>query len=114
MRKFYTLLAGFFLTLVVLQAKAQIQNELANFTFTVSGTTATFTNTSNSPISDTSLRRCLWTFGDGISMFTNYSTEPIHTYTQPGGYQACLKLYRRITPTTINGDTLILLSSLCN
>ena len=44
MRKLYTLLAGFFLTLVLLQAKAQIQNELSNFTFIVSGTEVTFTN----------------------------------------------------------------------
>ena len=107
MRKINSLLTGFFLTLILLQANAQ-NNELANFTTISSGTTVHFTNTSNTPPGDTAMRRCLWLFGDGSSLLTFYSTNPTHTYAQFGTYQPCLKLFKRVPPTTPNGDTLLL------
>ena len=112
MRRIHSLLIGFFFSLILLQAKAQ-NNEFANFTTTSTGTTVHFTNTSNTPPGDTAMRRCLWLFGDGSSLLTYYSTNPIHTYAQYGTYQACLKLFKRVPPTTPSGDTLLLLSSIC-
>ena len=112
MRRFYSLFAGFLFSLVFVSANAQ-NNELANFNFTITGTTVHFTNTSNTTPGDTAMRRCLWMFGDGSTLLTHYSTNPTHTYPQSGIYQACMKLFKRVLPTTPSGDTLLLLSSIC-
>ena len=111
MRKLYALLTGLFFTLTSLPINAQ--NEAANFTFVVNGNNVHFTNSSNTNTNDTSQRRCLWQFGDGSSLLTHYNVDPYHLYLQAGSYEACLKLYRRIVPTTPNGDTLMLISSIC-
>lgn len=110
MRRIYTLLTGLILSSVTIQSSAQ---EVANFTHTFSGTTVHFTNTSNTSAADTAMRRCRWEFGDGTSLLTYYSTNPTHTYTQNGTYNACLKLYMVIPVSTPNGDSLHLLSSIC-
>jgi PKD repeat protein len=111
MRRFYTALALLTTSLFFMQANAQ--NEVANFTFTISGNTVHFTNTSNTAPGDTAMRRCLWLFGDGSSLLTHYSTNPTHTYAQYGTYNACLKLYKRIPVSTPTGDSLQLISSIC-
>src|SRR5882724_2751811 len=111
MRKLYALLAWFVLILASLQTKAQ--NETADFNFVISGNNVHFTNTSNTNANDTSLRKCYWQFGDGTGLLTHYNTNPYHTYLQPGTYQVCMKLLRRVVPTTTNGDTLILVSGIC-
>jgi len=109
MRKLYALLAWFVLVLTSLQTKAQI--ETADFNAAINGTNVHFTNTSNTNPNDTFLRRCYWQFGDGTGLLTRFNTGPDHIYQQPGTYQVCLKLFKRIEPTTINGDTLQLVSS---
>lgn len=111
MRKLYTAFALLTTSLIFLQASAQ--NEVANFTFSISGNTVSFTNTSNTAPGDTAMRRCLWLFGDGSSLLTHFSTNPTHTYAQYGVYNACLKLYKRIPVTTPSGDSLLLISSIC-
>ena len=111
MRKLYALLTGFLLTLVTPDVTAQ--NESANFISDVTGGNVHFTNTSTTNTNDTSLRRCQWQFGDGSSLLTYYNTDPNHVYTQSGTYQVCLKLLKRIVPTTVNGDTLMLVSYVC-
>lgn len=97
--------------LTSLQTKAQ--NETASFTSDINGNSVHFTNTSNTNVNDTSLRRCLWQFGDGSSVLTHYDADPSHTYQQPGTYEACLRLFRRVVPTTATGDTLMLVSYSC-
>ncbi len=57
----------------------------ANFTFTTSGLTANFTNTS----SGTGTLVNAWTFGDGGNSATQ---NPSHTYSAPGTYTVCLNL----------------------
>ena len=54
----------------------------ANFTFTVTGSTATFTNTSLGGATS-----YLWNFGDGT---TSTLTSPTHTYANPGAYDVVL------------------------
>ncbi|NVK64787.1 MAG: PKD domain-containing protein [Flavobacteriales bacterium] len=56
----------------------------ADFTYTVSGNTVMFNNTS----SGTSANQ--WYFGDGS---TAYSTNPTHTYASAGTYWVCLYSY---------------------
>ncbi|HYM93561.1 MAG TPA: PKD domain-containing protein [Chitinophagaceae bacterium] len=111
MRKLYTLIAGLIFSLVLL--KVQAQNDVANFTFTTSGNTVHFTNSSGTVPNDTALRRCYWQFGDGTSQLTFFSVNPYHNYSSPGTYQACLYLMRRVTPNATNGDSLVLVSSVC-
>lgn len=115
MRKFYSIIAGLFLSLAVIQAKAQ--NDVAGFTYVSSGNTIHFTNTSliTSPNNDTSFRRCVWQFGDGSSVTTFFSTNPYHTYLHPGKYEVCLKLYRRVVNTTTTPplDSLVLIDTVC-
>ncbi len=53
----------------------------ANFTFTVSGLTVTFTNSS------TNSTGYIWDFGDGTSSF---DVDPVHTYTDAGNYTVTL------------------------
>ncbi|MCB9235957.1 MAG: PKD domain-containing protein [Bacteroidia bacterium] len=53
----------------------------ASFNTSVSGATATFTNTATGGLST------LWDFGDGN---TSTSTSPSHTYTASGSYTVCL------------------------
>ena len=57
----------------------------AAFSYSASGRTISFTNTSTSPKSYTSS----WSFGDG-----NYSTttSPVHTYSKDTTYYVCLKI----------------------
>src|SRR5881394_3880904 len=109
MRKLYALLAWFVLILASLQTKAQ--NETADFNVAISGNNVHFTNTSNTNANDTSFRRYYWQFGDGTGLLAHYNDDPHHTYLQPGTYQVCLKLLKRVVPGTINGDTLTLVSS---
>ena len=111
MRRLYLLCTGFILSLFFSQTSAQ--NEVANFTFTINGNSVHFTNTSNTPPADTAMRRCRWEFGDGTSLLAHYSTNPTHTYSQYGTYSACLKLFKVIPISTPNGDSLLLLSSIC-
>ncbi|MGA7439259.1 MAG: protease pro-enzyme activation domain-containing protein [Luteibacter sp.] len=54
---------------------------VANFSFTTSGLTATFTDSSTD--SDGSIASHAWTFGDGG---TSTATSPSHTYTAAGTY----------------------------
>lgn len=54
---------------------------VANFTFTVSGLTVTFTNTS------TNATGYIWDFGDGVSSF---DVNPVHTYADAGNYVVTL------------------------
>lgn len=65
----------------------------ADFTFTVSGYTVTFTNTSNQGGTTATY---LWTFGDNTS---SHQQNPVHTYTAAGQYRVCLRI------TTANGCT---------
>ncbi len=111
MRRLYTLITGLIFSLVFLQAKAQ--NDVANFTFTVSGNTVHFTNTSTTATVDTSLRRCYWQFGDSSVLLTFFSNNPYHSYSHPGTFQACLRLYTRATNAGGTIDSLILISSIC-
>jgi PKD repeat protein len=111
MRKLYALLAGFVLLFISLQTKAQ--NETADFNSAISGNNVHFTNNSSTNANDTALRRVYWQFGDGTGSLTLFNADPHHTYLQSGTYQVCLKLFKRIVPTTINGDTLMLVSSIC-
>jgi pseudomonalisin len=62
-------------------------NPVANFTDTVSGLTATFTNTST----DTggTITSYAWNFGDGS---TSTSASPSHTYTAAGTYTVTLQV----------------------
>ncbi|MBK7690765.1 MAG: PKD domain-containing protein [Bacteroidetes bacterium] len=59
----------------------------ANFTFTTSGNTATFTNNATGPGVITNYA---WNFGDG-----NQSNlpNPVHTYANSGTYNCCLTIY---------------------
>jgi len=56
-------------------------NPVASFTYTVNGTTVTFTNTS------TNGTAYEWNFGDGV---VSYATNPVHTYTNGGNYTVSL------------------------
>ena len=58
---------------------------LAGFTFTQSGNTVSFTNTSSGNYSAVQ-----WYFGDGN---TSTQPNPTHTYASSGTYFACLELY---------------------
>ena len=109
MRKLYSFIASLVLSFLLMQAKAQT-NEIANFNFSISGDTVQFTNTSNTPIGDTSLRRCRWIFGDGTESLTYFSTNPTHVYPHSGTFEACLRLYVRVTAYP---DSLYLISSVC-
>ena len=65
----------------------------ANFTFTVNGTTATFTNTTPSfPNAE-----YLWDFGDG---FTSTESNPVHVYVEGGIYAIVLEASNSCTSTT--------------
>ncbi|HYV93528.1 MAG TPA: PKD domain-containing protein [Chitinophagales bacterium] len=55
----------------------------SSFTYTYTGNTVQFTNTSIAPITAT----YQWYFGDGSS---SADTNPIHDYIYPGNYYACL------------------------
>ncbi|HKE49214.1 MAG TPA: protease pro-enzyme activation domain-containing protein [Rhodanobacteraceae bacterium] len=61
------------------------QPPVANFTFTTSGLTANFTDTSTDPDGTISSRS--WTFGDGG---TSTATNPSHTYAAGGTYTVTL------------------------
>ncbi|HET6990999.1 MAG TPA: PKD domain-containing protein, partial [Bacteroidia bacterium] len=65
----------------------------AGFTYTVSGGTVTFTNTSTSQ----SPANYIWSFGDNS---TFYGTPGTHSYANPGVYYVCLSLNDTITPCT--------------
>ncbi len=56
----------------------------ASFSYTVSGNSVTFNNTSSNFTSS------FWSFGDGSN---STSQNPTHTYAQNGTYQACLTIY---------------------
>ncbi len=55
----------------------------ANFTSSVSGLTATFTDTSTDPQGNSTITGHSWNFGDGS---TSTSTSPSHTYAAAGTY----------------------------
>ncbi|MEM6267820.1 MAG: PKD domain-containing protein [Bacteroidota bacterium] len=57
----------------------------ASFTYTVSGNTVTFTNTSPGCYASSG-----WIFGDGGS---STLTNPVYTYSGPGTYNVCLCIY---------------------
>ena len=60
---------------------------MANFTYTVSGGTVSFTNTStNIPNGSTAS----WSFGDGNSASTGGTNGTTHTYSNNGNYAVCL------------------------
>ena len=61
------------------------QSPTANFTFSCSGLTCSFTSTSSDP--DGSMASYSWTFGDGA---TSTSQNPSHTYAAGGGYTVTL------------------------
>jgi PKD repeat protein len=112
MRKFYPFITGFFLSLVVMQAQAQ--NDVADFTYVSSGNTFQFTNTSTTVPNDTASRRCYWQFGDGSSVTTFFSVNPYHTYAQPGSYEVCLYLLRKVPNSSgTPNDSLVLFSTVC-
>ena len=111
MRRLYSLITGLIFSLILLQAKAQ--NDVANFTFIVSGNTVHFTNTSTTVSADTAFLRCYWQFGDSSVFLTYFSTNPYHTYSHPGTFQACLRLYARATNAGGVNDSLVLISSVC-
>ncbi len=67
-------------------AGAQTVGCQAGFTYTVNGSTAAFTNTSQGSLQP----NYLWNFGDGS--YSNL-TNPVHTYTMNGTYQVCLTLW---------------------
>lgn len=64
----------------------------ANFTFTVSGLTVNFTNTS------TNATGYIWDFGDGNSSF---DVNPIHTYADAGTYVVTLSASNNCSTKTI-------------
>lgn len=113
MRKFYSLIAVLFLSLVITQAKAQ--NDVAAFTYVSSGNNFHFTNTSTASPNDTALLRCYWQFGDGSGLTTRFNVNPYHSYSTPGTYEVCLRLLRKVVNTTGTNpnDSLILISSVC-
>jgi PKD repeat protein len=61
-------------------------NPVANFTFTTSGLSASFTNTSTD--SDGTIASQSWNFGDGSAAST--ASSPSHTYAAGGTYQVAL------------------------
>jgi len=61
-------------------------NPVANFTFTTSGLSASFTNTSTD--SDGTIASQSWNFGDGSAAST--ASNPSHTYAAGGTYQVAL------------------------
>ncbi len=61
----------------------------ANFNFTTSGLTATFTDTSTDPQGNGTITGHSWTFGDGG---TSTATSPSHTYAAAGTYTVTEKV----------------------
>lgn len=67
-------------------------NANASFTYTVSGNTVTFNNTSTYPPTGYTY----WYFSDGS---VSYQTNPTHTFPGPGTYFACLTIQDSINPS---------------
>jgi PKD repeat protein len=91
MKRLFTLLLLAFAAFTT-GTKAQIITCNADFTFTVSGSTANFI-----PVTpgDTLLSQHKWTFGDGSPFST--AVFPSHTYSAGGAYTVT-HVYRRLTP----------------
>jgi PKD repeat protein len=82
------------------------QSCVANYTYSPSGNTISFTNSSTS----NSLFTSAWYFGNGI---TSTQTNPIYTYPTPGTYNVCLVI---INNNCIDSmcQTIVVGSNVCN
>ncbi len=65
-----------------------LQSPDANFTFSSTGSTVNFTNTTTNDIFATAMN---WNFGDGTPT-SNEFTNPSHTYSASGTYTVCLEI----------------------
>jgi PKD repeat protein len=86
----------------------------ALFTAVAQGLSVNFQNTST--VNDTSIKRAFWTFGDGSPVAVTAARGGIvHTYSQPGTYIACLRIFRMaanlqdtLTMTGMNCGTVVI------
>ncbi|MEQ1678423.1 MAG: PKD domain-containing protein, partial [Chitinophagaceae bacterium] len=96
MRKFYTFLAGLFISLAGTNISAQnVTPDIANFTFAVNAPNndVVFTNTSAIGAAPGD-RRAFWSFGDGSGQLTPPLLGTQHHYQLAGTYTVCLKIFR--------------------
>lgn len=83
------------------------QNCHADFSVSVTGQTAHFTDQSTSSGNIVSWN---WTFGDGG---TSNQQNPVHTYAQPGGYAVCLTIIDSFQCVSHYCDSILIGSSIC-
>ncbi|MEO5641939.1 MAG: PKD domain-containing protein [Bacteroidia bacterium] len=103
--KFHTLLAIFIMLFIAQESKAQC---VTSFTYSVSGGTVAFTNTTN----PSTYLINFWNFGDNTPV--NNSNSPSHSYSAPGTYSVCLITIDSFSTCTDTFCTAVTVSVGCN